>query len=53
MKYILLSLISVLHFSCNNVHTELEKALLFSGDNRTELEYVLNYYRLGNLWTMW
>ncbi len=44
MKYILLLLIGILQVSCHKEPTELEKALLFSGDNRANLEYVLDYY---------
>ena len=44
MKYILMLFIGIIHISCNEVDTKLERALLFSGDNYDELKYVLDYY---------
>jgi len=44
MRCLLFLLISISITSCNNYSSELRSALKEAGTNRSELEYVLNYY---------
>lgn len=44
MKYTFFILIAFLYISCENMNSNLEKALALSGKNRTELEFVLQHY---------